>query len=528
MRSKTTAAAPERTGNRPAALPLQVRLAIVAFAAALFATLTWALAAMPFDDAFIHGRVARNLVNGHGPFFNPGQQIFGDSSPLWVLLVATTFRIAGQSEMRLISVVSTAGLLLAFLATESILATLQQRRSLATHALALAMVLLLLAGTAGFLMETPLALALATAGLAAMLQNRPALAGVFTALATATRYEMVIAVVLLFLVAQGRRERLRYVAGVAVPALLEVAWLLSTYGRLVPNTIAAKAIVFDVDRAFVAQNLPGGFLGVAVALALGALVVGLAWRSVRQGQPSKALRGAFVLLSFAAVLVAVFLARRVIVFPWYPVLVAFPVALGAMCLALLDDGTLRRRWRWVAFAAAATCFVPPAFTSAQDLLAVARGRPGDSFVPSLNLRTRAYLQMGEKLASKCPDARLMTAEIGAIGWAFPGPIVDAGALVSPELMRYHPLPIPAERSHGAWGLIPAKAVIDLTPELVVSMEVFAANLYQHRADPGVKRYKNFETLPLYSEGLVRDGVAPVLWDSRFVIAWARDGSCRRE
>ena len=40
------------------------------------------------DDAFIHLRVVEQLLDGHGPVFNPGERVEASTSPLWVLLLA--------------------------------------------------------------------------------------------------------------------------------------------------------------------------------------------------------------------------------------------------------------------------------------------------------------------------------------------------------------------------------------------------------------------------------------------------------
>ncbi|HYN65111.1 MAG TPA: hypothetical protein VES36_10960, partial [Candidatus Limnocylindrales bacterium] len=48
------------------------------------------------DDAFITLQFARNLGRGNGFVFNPGEPIFGSTSPLAVLLLAGVYRLAGD------------------------------------------------------------------------------------------------------------------------------------------------------------------------------------------------------------------------------------------------------------------------------------------------------------------------------------------------------------------------------------------------------------------------------------------------
>src|SRR6266404_6223228 len=45
------------------------------------------------DDAFISFRYARNLVEGHGLVFNPGERVEGYTNFVWVLLAALFMKI---------------------------------------------------------------------------------------------------------------------------------------------------------------------------------------------------------------------------------------------------------------------------------------------------------------------------------------------------------------------------------------------------------------------------------------------------
>lgn len=65
-------------------------LLVAAAGAWLSADLTQGLV----DDAFISMRFARNLAEGAGPVFNPGERVEGFTSPLWVLVGAALHRWA--------------------------------------------------------------------------------------------------------------------------------------------------------------------------------------------------------------------------------------------------------------------------------------------------------------------------------------------------------------------------------------------------------------------------------------------------
>lgn len=48
------------------------------------------------EDAFISFRYARNLVDGHGLVFNPGERVEGYTNFLWVLLTAAVMKAGGD------------------------------------------------------------------------------------------------------------------------------------------------------------------------------------------------------------------------------------------------------------------------------------------------------------------------------------------------------------------------------------------------------------------------------------------------
>ena len=47
------------------------------------------------DDAFISFRYVRNLLDGHGLVFNPGEYVEGYTNFLWVLELAAIWRLFG-------------------------------------------------------------------------------------------------------------------------------------------------------------------------------------------------------------------------------------------------------------------------------------------------------------------------------------------------------------------------------------------------------------------------------------------------
>jgi len=75
---------------------------------------------VPLDDAWIHFQFARNLASGNGFSFNPGQPISGSTAPLWTLLLALAYLVAGGGFPVLGQILSSITFLTTILATFSL------------------------------------------------------------------------------------------------------------------------------------------------------------------------------------------------------------------------------------------------------------------------------------------------------------------------------------------------------------------------------------------------------------------------
>jgi hypothetical protein len=131
------------------------------------------------------------------------------------------------------------------------------------------------------------------------------------------------------------------------------------------------------------------------------------------------------------------------------------------------------------------------------------------------------LRIGDDLAQLMPAAVLMSSEIGALGWTFPGRIVDAAGLVSPECLKYHPMLVPEERSRGTLGAIPPRAVTDLAPDVIVSMETFSEAFRQQLAAGIITDYVLFRNYPVISEADSARSGLHVVWGSRSTQVYLR-------
>ena len=123
------------------------------------------------DDAWITMRYARNLVDGHGPLWNPGQPpVEGYSNPLWMLLGALGVALGAPMEVwirALGTALSVAAVPLAYLVGRAAGAT----RRWALLGAALTALSSQIAGTARLGLETPSLVVLMTLGTALALRE---------------------------------------------------------------------------------------------------------------------------------------------------------------------------------------------------------------------------------------------------------------------------------------------------------------------------------------------------------------------
>ena len=215
------------------------------------------------DDAFISFRYARNLLEGHGLVFNPGEYVEGYSNFLWILELAALWGVFGlrpEQTAPWLSVVCTVGTLAAMLWWTARLPGMPQRRLVGWMALGLVCSSATFAewSSAGGLetRQFTLFLVLAVVGLTLYPEHRRALLGVSLSLAAAalTRPEGPLFAACCFGWYVGQR---RVDTGTWRRDWQSVAWLVGPfvvlvgahylfryvyYGEWLPNTYYAKYV----------------------------------------------------------------------------------------------------------------------------------------------------------------------------------------------------------------------------------------------------------------------------------------------
>ncbi|RBM19289.1 hypothetical protein DI005_16540 [Prauserella sp. PE36] len=232
-------------------------------AAALLLALAFALAhqllfATIAEDAYLTFRYARNVADGYGPVFNPGERVEGYSNFLWMVLIALPRAMFGadvEPAAPALGIACALGCVLAvyFLVNRIVrLAEGEGGGGLPALGVAAAVVTAGASSLAGYGpsgLETPLFLLLTLCVVHALAAGRPVVAGVLVALTVMTRPEGLVLAVLagawLLLVAlrsgTTKWAPAGYVLGALVLLVPWTAWRVTYYGHLLPNSLVASS-----------------------------------------------------------------------------------------------------------------------------------------------------------------------------------------------------------------------------------------------------------------------------------------------
>lgn len=423
-------------------------LAAIAAGAALHAA-TFA-GAGPADDDFIAYRYARNLAEGLGPVFNPGERVEGFSAPGWMLAVALAVR-AGASAAGFSSIVSALACALAAWSIGRIWSRRHPGDPSFAPALLVAASPAIAWHAAQGLGTVPVA-ALVAAGLdrwdRALRGGRGTLgASLLLGMAALVRNEAVL-FVLPFAAVEARRRRFGAAAAALAPIAAWQAVRVAYYGDWLPNTYAAKKLPFleDLGRGLQYLALSNATIGIAVALALA--VVALVRR--RDRAPDVVLRSACAgALAYAAFVVYAGGDFEPLARFFVPIL---PVALLLACEGAhaLSGGSPR-------IAAAALAAALGFEQIAQ------RERAG--LRESHELSEVRWARMGREVARRVPPGtRVALSPIGAFGYESRLPLIDVLGLTNREVASAPPdLSIGVKGHHrhdGGW-------VLSREPEMIV-------------------------------------------------------------
>ncbi len=315
------------------------------------------------DDAFISFRYVRNLLEGHGLVFNPGEYVEGYSNFLWVLELAAIWGIFGvrpEQAAPWLSVVCTATTIAAMLWWIGRMPGMRHRSLVGWMALGLLCSSATFAvWTSGGGLETrqfTFFIVLAVVCLGLYRDNRWGLLAASLSLAAAayTRPEGPLLAVCCFgwFAVQRACER-RRLAGrefwadcsylIAPFALLVAAHYLfrySYYGEWLPNTYYAKHIRPWYESGFRYLEAAALETGLYLLLPLSWLALRARWQSQRDGTYGLALLCVVAHMAYALRIGGDHFEYRPLDFYWP--LLAVPAAAGIVHLGAMIAGALRR------------------------------------------------------------------------------------------------------------------------------------------------------------------------------------------
>jgi len=441
------------------------------------------------DDAYITFRYARNLVEGHGFVYNPGEHVLGTTTPLYTLLMAGLALVTGSRNFPLLALAANA---LAGAASVWLLYGLGRRltghRAPATAAALLWAVAPYSVTFAIGGMETDLAIALLLAASYAHVTGRSHTMAILSALALLARPDTVILLGLLWLDLAWARRHIPWREGATTLAFL-APWLI--FGTLYfssPLTIsaAAKSITYrlppgaDLVRLIQHFSTPffeDAFLGPYWRLAGSAvylLLCGLGGlRVIRRD------RHAWPLLAYPYAYLVIFAVANPPLFRWYlspplPFYFLFIVAgIGTVAHDFRESAHRQRRVPHLpVYSSTILLFTATALACTLNAWALHPDHGPDRPAPEMAWfkLELLYARAADIVRSQAaPGDTLCAGDIGVLGYRTGLRILDTVGLVTPESTRHYPADPAIYVINYA---IPADLVLALDPDYIVILEVY--------------------------------------------------------
>jgi arabinofuranosyltransferase len=408
-------------------------------------------AGLPLDDSWIHLHFARNLAEGRGFAYNPGEPVAGSTAPLWTLALAGAFALfgAGVVVAKSLGVALAAGV--GVLTWRLAVAwTGDERLGLLAGALTVSSGPLLWGALSG--MEVTLAALLTTAALLCHTRGDVWASGWLLGLATLARPEAILLVPLTWV---AGRLSIRRGALLLLPVVVLVApWVafnLWTTGGPLPATAAAKiegglvavlggrpeplSVMLERSLEFAREWV--AWLWSVNAVLPFLLIPGL-WTVWTRG--GRALAGPALVLVLHPLAMASLAAYRGPAFQEgrYSIhLLPLAFTVGVAALALrggLGRDAARARWP----SRVVGRLVRPALALA--LLAaggVALGPAASRYAWAVQNIEAMQVHLGRWVSEHTPpDARLALNDVGAIVYVSRRHAVDVMGLVSPAIISY--------------------------------------------------------------------------------------------
>ncbi len=471
---------------------------------------------IPYDDSFITFRYVSNLFEGHGLVYNPGERVFGSTTPLYMGWLVVLKVVLPDIEIPSLAIrgnvifycAAAVGLLFLFrkLLGSAAVGALAASLFLLRHD----MMTVSLGGN-----ETFLFCALVLFSFLFLMSGRYILASALAGLSIMARPEGIFCALPVGLVwlLHDRKKPLPFLAAGMLPGVVWTAFATVYYGTPVYHSLIAKsrplyplppgyAIQYILEKmAYGISSPPGGrfWLGVATLAA----AAGLALRKPPERKTW------FVIPLFPLLILSFYGVSNPLFFDWY-----FPIVFigwylflmtGIACLTAEAVADVCRRYNVEqqgflirTVSAAAPLLI---LTAASVSTARANGLPllPLHFVnPRNNFRTQTYRDVANFInRTGNPSDTIAAPEIGGLGFYSRNHLYDACGLVTPEAIPFLPVPF-GKRVGPNTGSISAAFARAVNADWIVTMEIFGVeSLFD---DPWFKQnYVLIKTFPLIFE-----------------------------
>ena len=450
----------------------------------------------PSDDAFITFRYVQNFLSGQGLVYNQNERVFGSTTPLYTFWLVALKSLFPGYELSVLSIrLNIIPFACMAAGVYALICRVCRHRLVAMGCCAYLMLSPLILETSISGMESMFFLSFMIWSMVATLSGRLGLGGFLAGCAMLSRPEGIFCLLPIAFMLDWR-DRASWkapVVGVGVPVLLWVGFASLYFGSPVPHSIIAKAaplydlrpgltlsVLLDQLHAFVFVDLFDGLSGLQRGGIYVALLCALcySWAFKRGELPTLAVG------SVSAVVFLFYAYTNPLMMHWYWALVkvsavlffalgfrsgcqllmeSFPdyrsrigsVAMGVFCLWAVAVPALE----WLRYSSAIQSYSLDPFSMTRDKNS------------EIN-RIHAYREAGEWLNANRGETLPVVAapEIGALGFAYRGPILDTCGLVSPRVVRYHP--IPKEEMGGILGSAPSALIRELVPPIIVTAPGF--------------------------------------------------------
>jgi hypothetical protein len=443
------------------------------------------------DDAYITFRYARNLITGRGFVYNPGEHVFGTTTPLYTCLLAGLALVTGSRDFPALAVGINA---LSGATAVGLLYVLGKR--LAEHqapALGAALLWAVAPYSVTFAiggMETDLTIGLLLATAYAHLSGKTRTLAVLSGLALLARPDTAILVGLVWLDQIFAQRRIPWQEGLIASAVLAPWALFGTlyFGSPLTNSMSAKTVAYRLppEAGFIRllQHYATPFFEHRLLPSVGVffvLVLYCALCILGGLNLFKRERRTWPITIYPLAYFATFAAANPLIFRWYlspPLPFYFLLILiGLWTLLRCVVGSL---WRGNAngLRRKAISLMVFAFCTATATTLTLNGwelHPNHGPVrPAPRMAwfqlERLYAQAADVVLSHAsPHSTLCAGDIGVLGYRTDLHILDTVGLVTPEVANHYPTDPDIYVINYA---IPADLILALDPDFIVILEVY--------------------------------------------------------